>query len=865
MRRSTANGVVAVSRRSRAGYIAALVALALFTSCDGENIFGSGDSGSKDRAPTVRIIDPEDDGRTIAIGDSVEVEVEIEDGGGVVSLELVGLAYRPNPTLGPDIEVVRYDRQVVEFDEPFPRETSVRRRLFPTGDDTSEQVHFIAIARNVAGFEATSSVEVSVGGPDVRILSPAHGQVVQSGGPLNVRIEAIYEQGISNMELVYGGDFMEGNEILALSPAEDSVFWTTTLELPDGASGELRLQALAYTPVTVNPGRSRAITVNVQTTAAPDDEPPVVGIYLDAPERMEMTDKVRVAVTANDEGGAGVARLGITVFSRNGAGETETAVFDTVYPSALRGEVYHEFLIEPFNVRPELPDTIDLEVFAFAVDVAGNCAVSVQSSGQQLPCEPAPGGGEMTTSMHGQRSDKIVVTAGRTVLLPDGGVIADAVVDTARQRLYLSNISRNRVEVLELAGTNPFEFMNANVEVGSQPWGLFMSGGGDTLLVANSGGTNISFVPLDGTIREDVPRRLLTPNTVLYQIDVTFNETTGFEELTGTFIDFSDRPQFIAQDSVGRILYSTVPTGSAPDGTLRVVYTDPSYEAPEVKLLFNDAAVGPAEETFVIANVDSLALIEPATDGDDMVAIWDHVPGFPSQVIASGPLPISQAVAYMVAHGSDIYFRRGVWIQDRIGFSDTTFVSASGDRGRIAFGEGATAPTGRIILWNAADEGVSNEVSVADLISNASERVTGVALNQNGSLGMARGQEAAYYFTPDLRLQGMFSEGLQDGGAGAALHPGHNALYPANERSLAFVGTNRNTISVFSTTHPKLVGEIEIRDRIVGPLRSSIPLPGDNAGRSCPGDPDCVVVKLYGITSVGGVVVVDVRERDLDI
>ena len=45
----------------------------------------------------------------------------------------------------------------------------------------------------------------------------------------------------------------------------------------------------------------------------------------------------------------------------------------------------------------------------------------------------------------------VMVVQGRTVMLPDGGVIADAVVDTARQRLYLSNHTFNKVEVLDLA------------------------------------------------------------------------------------------------------------------------------------------------------------------------------------------------------------------------------------------------------------------------------------------------------------------------------------------------------------------------------------------------------------------------------
>ena len=54
------------------------------------------------------------------------------------------------------------------------------------------------------------------------------------------------------------------------------------------------------------------------------------------------------------------------------------------------------------------------------------------------------------------------------------------------------------------------------------PWGMVISNGGDSLYVANSGGTNISVLRLsnagDGNdLVEDVPRRLLTPNVVLWR------------------------------------------------------------------------------------------------------------------------------------------------------------------------------------------------------------------------------------------------------------------------------------------------------------------------------------------------------------
>src|SRR5690606_21338708 len=108
-----------------------------------------------------------------------------------------------------------------------------------------------------------------------------------------------------------------------------------------------------------------------------------------------------------------------------------------------------------------------------------------------------------------------VVTGGggNSGTLPSGSATARCGGDAGRQMLYLSTLSRNRVEVLNLA-TNSFM---SPIQVGSEPWGMFMSADNDTLIVANSGGTNISFVDLT-TMREHTARRLLTPNAALFEV-----------------------------------------------------------------------------------------------------------------------------------------------------------------------------------------------------------------------------------------------------------------------------------------------------------------------------------------------------------
>jgi hypothetical protein len=140
--------------------------------------------------------------------------------------------------------------------------------------------------------------------------------------------------------------------------------------------------------------------------------------------------------------------------------------------------------------------------------------------------------------------------------------------------------------------------------------------------------------------------------------------------------------------------------------------------------------------------------------------------------------------------------------------------------------------------------------------------VFGLGLNQNGTLGVARGAQAAYYFTPDLRLQGEFRSGVSGGAGGAALHPEHASTLEAGDRALSFVATSSRTIKIIDTAHFFERGEIHIRDNVVGPVRAVMPAPEENAGVSS-NDPNFIVVKLVGVTAGDNVVIVNVRRKDV--
>lgn len=318
-----------------------------------------------------------------------------------------------------------------------------------------------------------------------------------------------------------------------------------------------------------------------------------------------------------------------------------------------------------------------------------------------------------------------------------------------------------------------------------------------------------------------------------------------------------------------------------------------------MKLFFEHAALDNAPDFVAVGNIDDVTVV--STDSTDMVILIDHLPGFPTDTIFGGPALIAVAAQELRDNGSDVVWGTGRFNVGNLGFSDTTFVTASGDGGWGLFGEGSVDPVGRLIMYEAGRDRISRVIEVADIMDNASETVRGIGLNYDGTLGVARGFQA-YFFTTDLRLQGVAP--LPAGGAGAAFHPLHaNSFSLTNfdgeyrpDTHVAFVGTGENTIDIIDTYHFFRSGRLFIRDVVQGPLRAVLPFPGDNAGLTCAavpvtdqvgrtigsavsifenGDFDrpfpsdgatddrCIVLKLFGVTNTGGVVVVDVRKADI--
>ncbi len=901
----------------RSPAVGALLALTV-AACDGPNQFSTGSTGNLGSAagPRVDIEVPRGDSLSAKpVGDSVMVRVRVRSSVGVNGVEFQGFALRGDPDLGTQVAVDRFEAKTVALGST--RDTVLTRYLMPTEESDAEQALIAVIATDADGAVQADTVSLILGGPDVQLLNLEEGQPIQSGLGLNLSAIAQDPQGLRDVVFELSG-VLDTTLVRAFPAPTDSIRVDTTVSIPAGISGALDISVRARNSADIV-GGDGPVRASVVTGGAGDAVAPTTRLEVAALPKLELTDSLLVQVLGNDDAqGSGIIRAGYTVLAiSNARQDTVVRSGSRDFQPARTGTVAAQFSVPVFNVDSlALPDTLIYEVTGYLIDQAGNCAAAVSSEPQQLDCGNR-GGSIVATGRTGSRLTRSHVS-GRTVALPSGGLIMDAAVDTARRNLFLSNLTRNRVELFRLDS----ESFGAPIGVGSEPWGLAFTRDGDSLWVANSGGTNLSVIDLDRE-REVEDQRFLTPDVVIFDIELKEGETATTYSIyplpAGANPAFSDRPQFAAVDSFGNVIYSTKTTLIGDVGTARKAFFADGSERSEVKLFVEHALTSPAENFWAVAHIDSIgaSVVETQvgniTQFSAALTLYDHVPGFPDQVIVghadtrNGGLPTDAWVS-LVQQGSDAYMVEGArWNVPSLGFQDTTYVAGSGDGGWVAIGEGAQAPVARVLMYRARPDGatgLSGFIQVADLLTNPSEQVKGIGMNYDGTLTVVRGLQAAYFISPDLRLQGLTEIPLASSGAGAAIHPLHADFRTLEnpggsyrpDTHLAFVGTGERTIDIIDTFKFLRIGRVAIRDVIVGPLKAILPFPEDNAGFQCSSidvtdqagnfigqavqiyegedfnspivpngvtEDRCVVVKLFGTTSSGGVVVVDVRKADI--
>jgi hypothetical protein len=149
-------------------------------------------------------------------------------------------------------------------------------------------------------------------------------------------------------------------------------------------------------------------------------------------------------------------------------------------------------------------------------------------------------------------------------------------------------------------------------------------------------------------------------------------------------------------------------------------------------------------------------------------------------------------------------------------------------------------------------EQYSAPIDVKDLTNNASDRVFGVAVNNNSTNVAVHGAET-FFADTTLRLQGKFA--TFSSGAGVAFHPLNEDENTADLTArVAFVASGDASIQIVDSYSYRLRGRIPIRANLYGPLRAVLPSAAErNAG---------VAVKLFGLTPEG-LVMIDVRASDI--
>ncbi len=648
------------------------------------------------------------------------------------------------------------------------------------------------IATDGAGnLSDTSRVALAIGNlepPLTVITSPTAGSPVVSGKSLVLSLTGRARYKVRTLGYDITGAYRHRDSVTFTSPLRDSVALLDTLVIPDTVRGA----TIQVTPFITDSLNQRVAGAPVSyAVQSPSNANTIPVVRTGVASRIEVADTVFVEATDP----VGITTLGYEIRTLAG----QLLAIDSIGSTGA-----FSTLLRTFQVRiPVTAFPTPVTVTGFARNANGRRDVARLGSGAV-------------------RLDTTQVVAGYSVPLPGGGTIADAIYVPRTDRLYLSNIERNWLEVYNLADST----FRTPISVGSRPWGLAPwprnrdGVMGDTLLVANSGGTNLSYVDLrQGATGREVYRYPL-PNIIVYSVTTVRSSTSDQLITQRTVYDFSDRPQYLATTCTGAnapgapcedvvAVYSTAPTPgqSVPfpnQGTIR--WENLSRRASH---FFFEHAMGQSS-----GRSDTLEIVRFAANGV----------GADSTL-----LPYRQRV---FRPDGTFYDYSIVARIDALAFRDTTFVRGSGNFRRAVFGEGGPVRGSRALAYDATrgldpstplpviDRGISRAVDVSDFVANTFARVEGVGINFDGEISAVKG-DSTYLFDPTLRLQGILQSRSSRGGLD--FHPfntGPNST-PLRTR-LAFVASSEPVIDVFDTWCYRRIAAVAIKDPIIGPVRATI-------------------------------------------
>jgi hypothetical protein len=662
----------------------------------------------------------------------------------------------------------------------------------PANAPIGSTVNARTIAVDGAGNQSdTAVVALTVGNlepPQAVITSPVAASPVVSGKALVLSISGKARYKVRTLGYQISGAYNFRDSLSFNAPLKDSLAILDTLTLPDSVKGA----TINVTPFITDSLNQRVLGSTVAyAVQSPATSTTIPVVRTGVAPRVEVSDTVFVEAT--DPVGIGVIGY-----------EVRTLAGQVLVADSVTSNGGLTTLVRTFRVR------VPVTAFPTSVTVAG-----FARNANNRRDVARFGNGAV-------RADTVRVVAGYTNPLPGGGQIADALYVPRTDRLYLSNVERNWLEVFNLADST----FRAPIAVGSRPWGIAAwprnrdGVMGDTLLVANSGGTNISYVNLNAGVTGREVYRYPLPNIMVYSITSTRAAGTDQIITQRTAYDFSDRPQYLATTCEAAVdpgtpcgdvvaVYSTTPTPgqSTPfpnQGTIR--WENLNKQSSH---FFFEQAIGQSQN-----RADTLEIERFAASGVGADSLL---------------VPARQVITRL--DGTQFIYSIVVRL-DQLAFRDTTFVRNSGNFRRAVFGEGGPVLGSRAMTYDVTrgfdlstplpviDRGVSRPVDVTDFIANTFARVQGVGINFDGELNAVKG-DSTYLFDNSLRLQGILQS--RPSGGGLDFHPlntGANST-PLRTR-LAFVASSDPVIDVFDTYCYRKIATIPIRDPIIGPVRATV-------------------------------------------
>ncbi|MGH7612791.1 MAG: hypothetical protein ACREMW_01940, partial [Gemmatimonadales bacterium] len=433
--------------------------------------------------------------------------------------------------------------------------TVAKNISFPTNSGAGGNIRIVGRAIDGAGNFAEDTLFIflsNLQALQVLLVAPAPGAVASTGRGIPVQVIAIQNSGIRKIGFLVSPASAVTNptgtdSVSFTLPYQDSVSFTDTL-IVQATTGTFAIVGFAEDSA----GRratSGTVTVSVLSIAN-DVTPPSVDHTVNA--RVEVSDSVRVHATDP----SAIAWIGYRATTVAGA----QLRFDTVDVSGGNlTDVARSLGLNLAALVTTFPTDIVVQGYACDGATARNCAFS--QAGAVVGNPP--------------QADTITVVAGVTRPLPLGGKIADAIFNANRNELYLTNPLLSRVEIFQVANTS---FVATGIPTaGPQPWGIALwprdtlGNYADSIVVANSGGTELSIIDVSPGVRRLAWRQDL-PNFLVQKYKVILAGGTFTAEVEE--FDLSDRPQYL-----GTVCRPAGGTACSPDSVFALYSTTPTVSS----------------------------------------------------------------------------------------------------------------------------------------------------------------------------------------------------------------------------------------------------------------------------------------------